>query len=85
MSVSREPWRTGAGAMAGALGLLMLVVGAACSSSNPSCSQEERCSGPADCPSGQYCASGCCLLGCDEDSDCVSDHCQNGFCCESGD
>ena len=36
------------------------------------------CKGPADCPSGEYCdASGQCLKGCDEKSDCAAptEHC----------
>jgi subtilisin-like proprotein convertase family protein len=49
-----------------------------------SCTLDSECDEPAHCddicvadlPNGSVC---------DENSDCISDHCQNGFCCESGD
>jgi len=53
----------------------------------PSCAT--TCTLDAQCASGFHC-DGTCVADqdnggtCDEDSDCVSDHCTNGFCCTSG-
>ncbi len=50
----------------------------------------DTCTTDADCDDGAHC-DGTCVLDlpngdlCDEDSDCISDHCQNGRCCNSGD
>ena len=44
----------------------------------------------AYCIDGAHCDGGACLVDegnggtCDEDTDCVSDHCDNGFCCDMG-
>ena len=49
------------------------------------------CSADGDCDANAHCDNGQCLLdvpngdACDEDSDCIANHCQNGFCCASGD
>ncbi len=48
------------------------------------------CDGEGDCQPGYHCDDTCQPdvpdgLPCDEASDCVSDHCQNGFCCAAGD
>ncbi len=49
------------------------------------------CTGDSECDSNAHCDSNMCELdrdngqACDEDSDCVSGHCQNGFCCAGGD
>ena len=48
------------------------------------------CNGDAQCDANAHC-DGVCVLDvvdggvCDEASDCVSGHCQNGFCCSGGD
>ncbi len=49
-----------------------------------------KCTGDADCDDIAHCDATCELdypngTACDENSDCISDHCQNGFCCDSGD
>jgi hypothetical protein len=48
-----------------------------------------QCASDGECDPGAHC-DGTCVPDvaegpCDEDSDCVSGHCQNGFCCTSGD
>ncbi len=49
------------------------------------------CSADAECDENAHCDAMMCVadLGngnsCDEDSDCASNHCQNGFCCGGGD
>ena len=54
----------------------------------PACATS--CVDDADCEEGGHCDDTCVIdLGagsaCDEDSDCLSGHCQNGFCCTAGD
>ncbi|MCA9575975.1 MAG: hypothetical protein R3B40_26260 [Polyangiales bacterium] len=49
------------------------------------------CTVDGDCDANAHCDNGQCLLDvangevCDENSDCTSSHCMNGFCCASGD
>jgi hypothetical protein len=50
-----------------------------------------QCSSDAGCDEGAHCDAAQCLPNlpgggtCDEDSDCTSHHCGNGFCCAAGD
>ncbi|MBM4353600.1 MAG: hypothetical protein FJ109_07340, partial [Deltaproteobacteria bacterium] len=49
-----------------------------------------KCLGDPDCDEIAHCDAVCELdypngTACDENSDCISDHCQNGFCCDEGD
>jgi hypothetical protein len=49
-----------------------------------------NCAQDGDCEDGYHCDDTCQAdlqdgFSCDEDSDCASGHCQNGFCCASGD
>jgi hypothetical protein len=49
------------------------------------------CTADAECDSNAHCDGMACLMDlpngtmCDEPSDCVSNHCQNGYCCGGGD
>jgi hypothetical protein len=49
------------------------------------------CTADSECDEGGHCDGGQCIMDqgpgttCDEDSDCAANHCQNGFCCASGD
>ncbi len=49
------------------------------------------CSVPEECDPGMFCVAGACLAllpdgsACGEAAQCQSNHCQNGFCCVSGD
>ncbi|MBM4352701.1 MAG: hypothetical protein FJ109_02740 [Deltaproteobacteria bacterium] len=54
----------------------------------PKCSA--ACNADQECGAGYHCDTVCKPdvangLSCDEDSDCVSSHCANGFCCQAGD
>ena len=55
----------------------------------PICSN--MCGADGDCDANAHCDEPNCIddladgLACDEDSDCVSGHCQNGYCCSGGD
>lgn len=52
---------------------------------------QATCSADGDCDSNAHCDAGVCVPDlvdgnvCDEDSDCVASHCQNGRCCIGGD
>ncbi|MBK6810720.1 MAG: hypothetical protein IPG81_17845 [Sandaracinaceae bacterium] len=49
------------------------------------------CAADGDCDSNAHCDASVCVPDladsnvCDEDSDCVANHCQNGRCCVGGD
>ena len=54
----------------------------------PSCA--DVCDADADCIDGFHCDVTCVAdldngEACDENSDCIGEHCQNGFCCDQGD
>ncbi|MAQ18663.1 MAG: hypothetical protein CMN30_28190 [Sandaracinus sp.] len=57
--------------------------------SAPACAT--MCTSDSDCDEPAHCDGGACVMdlpngaACDENSDCQAGHCQNGFCCASGD
>ena len=66
-----------------------IVCSSAQSQATPVCSSS--CTNDGECDANAHCNGDTCRIdlsdgqACDENSDCVSGHCQNGFCCNGGD